>query len=398
MKNNRKLKQFVYVLGVLFLWGAISVSIVLQNKSYLDLDEIGFVNTGNLLFKTFFVERDFDSDVWSNVYNNYGTSNPRVGLYILGGMNSLIDVIAYHFSLEKGVAIVIFRCVNSLFASFGVFFIYLFLRKLSGAKVALVAVLLLLINPVFRSITDALTPDIHMFCFLSLSLYLMYDFCESIKKNVHSYSKLVMLSLSMGLAISTRIYGVYICFVFFLIWFENFKRQFLKRNFLDLFLCCSIMFLVFYLSNPFLYNNFLLGVREMTTLHISRLSSHEIVFHFSQSEFLFTYPYLLFRAEPFSIDLINKQTTIGLSDYRFFVLVYIVVLKGIVMCIRRKKYLPIYLFICSHLWIYYPLLALRLQVLTPKTFLVPALSVIFLFSLGCFSMKTAFSIPSEKEQ
>lgn len=341
-------------------------------------DEIGFVETGRILFRTFFIERDFFSDVWLKSYNNYGVHNPRVGLFILGGMDILASTF---FSSDKTI---ILRFLNAIFSALGVLFVFIFTEKLWSRKAACVALALLLLNPIFSTVAISLTPDIHMFFFVAVSLVLLVSFDN---RTVFSKRHL-LLSVCIGLAISCRLYAFCIYLTFCLMLFKKGNNVSCSRS-LSLFYTTFIAGCVFFISNPVLYSNFFTGIELMTIGHVESLTADPIIGQFSRIRYLFVYPYILLRYMPFDVCTEIAGTTITTLNYLSVFIVYWFVFKGIKVCCYFRRYLPVLFFLSAHVFIAYPLIVLGPDRLNPKIFLLSGLSVICLVA-GSFSKTQKF--------
>lgn len=367
----------------MFLFSFCSIVLNLVNKNTSDFvhDEHGFVVAGSLLFNEFFIERDYSSDVWQQDLDNYGVHNPRVGLYILGGLNQFTNLLYSKFYFENDNKIFLLRCFVSVFAAGSVLLIFLFFLKSEGKKTAFIAVFLLLVNPIFRSIQSALTTDIYMFFFFALSLFCLLIIDEFCQKRQWSFKWFLLFALAAGLAVSCKIYAVCIYFTLCLVLLKNFSRDMWQKNILSFLLVSFGILAVFVISNPLLYTDFFNGMYALTKGHVE-VSEYPVILNVLELRHMFLSPYLLFRWNAFDIAGISNQEPMIFVDYVVIAFIYVFVIRGMFVCCMRKRYLPVFLFVVSKLWIAYPIMALGYYWIIPKMFMITTVAIIYMVSVS----------------
>lgn len=387
MKISKKDKLYLCVLLFIIIWTSIFIKICLHDRTMLWVDEPGFRNHGVVLFRTLFFERDLGADAWFDEFYNYGYRNPRVGLYIIGGVDIFLDIFVRLSIISNSSKILFLRMASAVFAALSLGCLFYLLEKISGIGVAMVGTVLLFVNPIFRSIDSIVTNDIHMYFFSALSLIALYFFEMLHRRKMFSYLWLLIFAITLGVAVSTKLYAVYVYFAFCLILFKEYKKYSLKRN-LGIFLFVSFLVLfIFVLSNPFLYHDTLNGIIKMTTGHVV-LPGEELFFSPVNLQYCFTYPYLLFRLTEFKIVGIFYQSGISTSDYYQICIVLGLVARGIYDCIVDKKYLPVFLFCTSFLWLVYPVCMRGADWITPKVFTIMVFPIVHLVSVAIVSLYT----------
>lgn len=378
MKN----RNIFCVLLLFSVWAYMALNVYLNNLTEYVVDERGFVHYGRMFFNLFFLDMDFFSDTWLKSLNCFGANNPKAGLFILGAIAEFWGFVATNINFENINEIMAQRYINAVFSASIVLFSFVFVALFAKGLPRIAVVALLMINPIFRGVSLALLPEVHMLFFIMLSLVILGEIGGDLGNT--SYAKLFLLSLFMGLSVSSRLYGFCIYLTFLLVCISAFRKDiFLKFVFVSVFFG-----LVFYITNPSLYGSVFPGLEAMTVTHINVLGYKPLTFKFLELKYLFTYPYLIFRQDAFSIASMHSYNN-AIAGYEYLLVVagYFLAVRGLFYCISSKKYLPVFWFLSSHLWLVYPFLVLGSAALGPKTLLLPAMSVIFLSSFA-FIKKT----------
>lgn len=376
--NGRGILKCILMFGV--LWGCFCIGIYKTGSGVLVSDELGFVSTGRVLFDAFFIDGDWKGKIWFETFGGYGANNPRLGVFVLGAIHyclSLfydvaVDVDLLSAAFEK--IIPPFRICYSVFSALSVVGIYFLIKKMVNKKTAAVACILFLINPIFLSVYDALVPDTLLLFFAVLSLICFLYFQK--KQN---YFWLILSSVLVGICISIRMYGFSVYLVFLMMLCFYFSKKSLKYFLFGTLIVAGIIICL----NPLLHADFFYGLKMLTSGHVDQLTGADKILKISELKLLFTYPYVLFSGEKFSLFAIDEQP-LNVSFW-YLLATYVLVVRGIFVSFKQKYFLLIFLFLASHLWMIYPVLVLGNSVLIPKSFLLPALSVVLLVAVGLSS-------------
>lgn len=375
MKRKNISSFFVW----LFVFLCICTAVFLQNQKEYSYDEHAFVNKGYLFFKTFFLERDFFGEIWLQSMSCFGSGNPKAGMMILGAVYHICSVIGSVLGIDLIANLLTMRYINAVFPAFSVLFMFLFTSLCVRGRLKYIVIALLLINPVFRVVALSLTPDNHMLFFAMASLLVLGKVYESMEDV--SFKILFLFSVLVGLSVSCRLYGFCVYLMFLFVCVACFRKNLsLKLIYRFLFVSFFSGF-VFFITNPSFYGNFLFGFREMTIGHMQYLGTDWFNLKFYSLKYLFTYPYLIFSFNSFDIGPL-PEAIMCKSDFIFMGIGYCLAVKGLLYCIFSKKYLPIFWFLASHLWVMYPFLVLGGAILSVKTLVLPMTSVVLLSSLA----------------
>lgn len=372
----------IFCVGLFFsVWTYICLAAYMSNSVEYVLDERAFVINGRAFFYAFFVEGDWFGDLWMESRSCYGVNHPKAGLFILGGISRLWDLFNTHININFIDGIIVQRFINSIFSALSVVFAFLFVGLFSKGISKFVVIFLFLINPIFRAVQDSLLPEIHMLFFVMLTLLLLAHMLKDLP--ACSYLRLFALSVLIGLSVSSRIYGFSVYLTFFLVWLSNLKQADRRNMFFKFLFVSFCSGFVFFATNPSLYKGLFFGLKEMTSYHINALGFEPLGFKFTELRHLFSYPYVLFKVNTFCTGAIYaNQDFLGTVDYIFIVLCYFLAVKGLLNCIFTEKYLPVFWFAASHLWLVYPLIVLGYDVIGPKHFLLPMSSILFLVAFS----------------
>lgn len=233
-------------------------------------DEIGFAHVGAKLLSAGIFQGNFSGSLWWEDDGQCGSSNPRVGVYILGALHRLAAN-RLPGGRNEQTYIAYMRLFMALLSVACVYVFFRFTVQVLPVRWALLAVLLLLINPVFRWVNVSVITDSPMLLFSLLAM------CYAVK--IPSNSTItkrrtrywVLTGLFIGLAVSSKLYALSLgaALAYLAFWQISVKGWRQARYAL---LAAGTVVLVFFATNPLLWWDPLYGLNRMTVGHMASLT------------------------------------------------------------------------------------------------------------------------------
>jgi hypothetical protein len=288
---------------LLFLAFAIFLHGAHSTQNY-HVDEGNWISVGNISFEHFFVERDFRHSDWKKNFNTWGAFQPQIGKYIIGGFlhaRGFGDATHYFFDFahpldwnrEQGnvPGWEIVRAGRFPVAALGAglcVLLFMLAWRVGGALLCgAIAFFLALGNPLIASLSKVCLIDVPAQFFLVLTVVAVLGFLratggEKRRGVVQTILWALAIGLSAGCAIGVKLNNL-LLFPFIILLFayvmanragvsvdereeprERRKRQ--RILLIVLGAVILITLLVFYASNPFLYDDPIGGMRHMFRL------------------------------------------------------------------------------------------------------------------------------------
>ena len=314
---------------------------------------------------------DFSNPAWRQRMNNYGSTNPKIGLYILGAMSLVLDSIEN--PLTKNLMM---RLLMAFFSSVTVLLLFCLADSLGTLYSGWIALGLILINPVFRSVQCALLPEIPMLLFAMSALVCLQYASKSIILANKAWRGALGFGVFAGLSVGCKLYAFALFPLFLAIIVLRFSHYRWKAIALY-FIPCFVSFGIFTLSNPILFQNFWPGIREMTTEHLAIWAGEPFSWHKESLAFIFSYPFDLFHLKRYQLS--GDLPVPEIVKVLFFT--YLVFLWGTIKAISKKNFIAVFWMLCSFAMVGYVVLTMHRPWIIPKVFLLPTTSVILLISL-----------------
>nr|BDD44355.1 hypothetical protein 7 [bacterium] len=376
-KTNRTTNIFYYLLFFCVTWLYLIGYAYTQKEVCLIGDESNFFSIADILFNEL-LKGNLFGEIWTRSYDAYGSYNPKVGMFLTIIVMKVADFLNSLLFLNKE-PIILYRMINSIFSALTIVSLFWFIKNITGNLYGLFAAVLLLCNPIFMSISVSLLPEVPMLFFSTISLCLISNIDK--KDFFITWKEIILTGFFMGLAVSSKIYAFCIYLVLFCIFIQklsNIKKIIIFKNFLF----TSIVFIfTFYITNPSLYLSPIKNILLMGPIHLKYLIASSPPIPENAMLNVFTYPFLLFRDNPFNVHPICQQDPILWYMQGEMFLVYFCVLFGCFFCLRIKKYLPCFFVGCSFLWSMIPFCFLDGTMVIPKGMLFPAISIITMVSV-----------------
>lgn len=263
-------RRLLESLGVFVIAAALLVPFVGSWPEWIGGDELGFVESGKTLSSAYvegWSRRDFSDPVWKAPLNNYGCYNPRVGLFLLGALGHATA------GMEEGPRVRTLRSVAALCSAVCVALLFSIVRTTYSTSSGVVASVLLMLHPAFRSMSSALLPDVPMTLFALAALLCATAFLAEdkggkrlVRPTGWTHGLVVGFGLFAGLAISCKLYAVALLAVVpLLVWRARHHPWAHAPSFAG---AAALALAVFYVSNPLLYAHPLEGILTMTSGHM----------------------------------------------------------------------------------------------------------------------------------
>ncbi|MBU1862885.1 MAG: phospholipid carrier-dependent glycosyltransferase [Candidatus Omnitrophica bacterium] len=340
----------------------------------LEGDELGFYQAGTFLFRVFFIEQDFSSNVWGKIFGNYGSCNPRVGLYIIG----FFDLLASYFNsfVNAVPKIVILRLLMATLSAGSVISLFILVRMTASLHSGIIAVALLLTNPIFRGFQCSILPDVPMFFFSLLSLIAFMHVEKNLKQHVFSWKWFFLSGICMGLAISSKLYAASLGACFFVIIVQNRNHASFKKVLLGLLLVFGSSSAIFILSNPLLYTNIFQGIRILTTEHIATHNPNRLL-NLQILKEIVTFPFVLFKRQPF---IWSRNVYYETKEFSLIAIGYIIFGMSLIKTRFKRDYLMLLWIASSISLIAFVMIFMPSGWLVFKLFILPVIGIIWLIS------------------
>ena len=350
-----------------------------RRQQDLVLDEPGYLQHGIPLARAFWhglVARDFSDPIWKKMLDNYGTPSPKVGVLFFGVASIALNIDP---DLHDTSAVPALRLLIAAISAACVALIFMLGRCSASNVTGGVAAVLLLANPIFRSIQTAVLADALLALFVLLALWSLQHLDANLRQQRGAWRWFVAFGAFAGLAVSTKLYGfaVYLVFVFVVArhaWLKSRGRALLAATALLVFALGAAIFVG---TNPTLYDyhDFWPALRTITAGHLHSQRGVPNVLQVDAFPHLLTYPFIVFRGAAF--DLHNLYASASAADFPAIVAGYVICLLGIVSAARKKSYLPVVWFVAAFLVVGYVVMTLGTNWIVAKVFLFPALAVVW---------------------
>ena len=172
----------------------------------------------------------------------------------------LIDTISFIFFkilssiIDLKYLVEIKHSINFIYASIGIYGLYLVNKKIFNKEIAIVSCLLTLINPFFFGHMGINPKDPILFTFLIWTIFYFIKYLENI--NLKRFKYLILLSVFIGLGSNTRITFLSLLFplILFGIYYVWINTKSLRIIFTDLFTVSLITFLLIIIIWPHFHN------------------------------------------------------------------------------------------------------------------------------------------------
>ena len=322
-KTKKTALQAIIVFIVSFLF--IAVPIVCFNDIYFYCsDESLFLQQGRDSFHVIFVERDSNRDFWMDEYSR---RNPRLALYIFGGLDVLAKNI--HNIFHDVETLIILKLLLSAIAAGCTAAFYLLLKTTLSQRAGIIASVFFLVNPFFKLIRSAVLLELLMLFFILWALLAIAFMEIKLKKGVPPWKTLSVFGVLAGLAISCKLYAFPLYPTFLFVLFS--QRTRFKCN--DSVKMLSwVLFLsigVFIISNPILYHNFFTGMKDMTTGHLANKSGSVGLWNFSGAKYILIYPFILYRRMNFNMNREVMLLYLYATDFITVFVGYVLLIGGL---------------------------------------------------------------------
>ena len=144
--------------------------------------------------------------------------------------------------------------INFIYASIGIYGLYLVNKKIFNKEIAITSCLLTLLNPFFFGHMGINPKDPVLFTFLIWTIFYLIKYLENI--NLKRFKYLILLSIMIGLGSNTRITFLSLLFplIVFGIYYVWINTKSLKIIFTDLFTISIITFLLIIIIWPHFHN------------------------------------------------------------------------------------------------------------------------------------------------
>jgi len=246
------------------LWGTIQN--LPEGVHPLSGDERDFVEIGTELLPVYgrclmLDPSAWTDPVWGEKFNNYGSPNPRIGVFILGAAALVIDRTlgpeSRAYSLRVFMAL-----VSACTAVVVVWIASQSASPLAGGY----ALLLMMLHPIIRMSRVLVVPETPMLLFALLALAFLVAGLGRGNAVVRP-TLLVLAGLLAGVAVGTKLYGVALLPAFLVLCLLR-GRKLGRRGWAFVGLGLLLGVVVFFISNPLLIQSPALCIRAMTIGHL----------------------------------------------------------------------------------------------------------------------------------
>ncbi len=293
-------KDFIVVALLLFIASNIAFLRDLPSMDFFHRDEANWIRVSIFSFNTFFIERNYQDDGWSNSFRTFGFQNPQVGKFIIGGSLYLHNyrdfegVIAWNpdedleWHVDQGVVppaeerfaarLPVILLASGTVSLVGVLTMivlsYLLRSRMLLFLGGIVAATFFATHPLIWNHGHQAMLDVPAIFFSTLAIFFITVTILRCPKGLSKRSLFLGFAgaLSTGLAISTKMnalltWGVILLVLLIgLIGSWVFKMQQGKRNnyfVIQLLFQLVIPPAIFFGSNPFLYNDSIANLKRM---------------------------------------------------------------------------------------------------------------------------------------
>ncbi len=207
---------------------------------------------------------DFSGPIWWEDPSFWGSSNPRVGVYLFG----LAFLAAYDERHPERLE----SRVRFLAAAIALLTVYVFFRTLAvmiGVGPAYVGAVVFALHPVFRWVHVSVINDVLMLLFSLLTVFFAVRVMAEPDDETRSTRWWLWTAVCAGLAVATRLFAlglVVACGYLVLRQLRQTGRRALGYGLAMI----AIVLLIFFATNPLLWWDPLFGLRQMSTGHVSR--------------------------------------------------------------------------------------------------------------------------------
>jgi dolichyl-phosphate-mannose--protein O-mannosyl transferase len=302
MTQRQKILLYVSLPVVLFF---VALLIFFRGSLSMEnyhVDEGNWISVGNIYFSHFFVERDFRHSDWQKGFNTWGAYQPQIAKYIIGAflhLRGFGEERDYFFDFSHSIdwnreqgnvppweIIWAARFPIALLGAGLCILLFPFAARLAGTiTCGVIAFLLAIGNPLIRSLSEICLIDIPAEFFFVLTLLALLSFFGT-KKWQSSIPQAILWSFAIGVsagcAIGTKLSNLLIL-AFIALFFaymisqiraestaseEDMANKLKNRKILLIVLCAILLIttLVFYASNPFLYEDPIGGMHHLYRL------------------------------------------------------------------------------------------------------------------------------------
>ncbi len=302
-----KYGDYYIAASIVFIFSFLALLINLPSQKFFRRDEVNWSRVSIYSFRTFFIERDFTDSGWGEPFNTFGYYNPQVGKYIIGSSMWLHEFRSFNgvatwevdksrewhidqgivpspeelFAarlpitlLASGVAVLLFILGSLLTASFS--------RKLS-ISMGLLTAFMFFLHPIAWQSGHRAMLDLPALFFTTFA---MTNFLLSSRYFIRGLAVRGVVwglgtSFMVGLGIATKlnallvwgvIFSCTICLTSYFFYRKNYT--FAKLALVLLAAHILIPFVIFVVTNPFLYQDTFQGINRMLELNVM-VSSHK---------------------------------------------------------------------------------------------------------------------------
>gem|GEM_PF-3275633 len=210
---------------------------------------------------------NFSGPLWWEDPSYWGSSNPRVGVYLFG--------LAFWAAYDERHPERLEPRVRLLAAVIALLTVYVFFRTLAlmvGAGPAYLGAVVLALHPVFRWVHVSVINDVLMMLFCLLTVYFAAQVMAFKDDDNRSTPYWLWTAVFAGLAVATRLFAlglVAVCGYLVVCQFRKTRWRALGYGLVTI----AVVLLIVFATNPLLWWDPLFGLRQMSTGHISR---HEV--------------------------------------------------------------------------------------------------------------------------
>jgi hypothetical protein len=362
----------------------------LQPVPSLTGDEPGHLRCAITFTRLFFVERDFDSELWADPMMNYGRFEPRMTHYTLGGLffgtmraggpllrirgdcggnlHSPCGQRAHHQLHKAAVGLLAAACVVMLFC-------------LAGAEVGpiggLAAAALLLLHPLFRLVAASLVREVPILLYSLLTFLLLQPVLRALPERL-PVLRCALVGLAAGTAVSCGLYAFPVYPAVAVALLARGWRSPLRSGAAFL-IAVGVGVAVFFATNPLLWHDLQGGLHSLTSGHLEADAGSATIRQWQLLPWLATYPFLVFRSEPF--DLWNNLPQLGGPALWTVGLGWALGLWALTGLRRGRGVLPAAWLLASAALTGFVVIARPAEFLSAKLFVLPAAALVWLVGL-----------------
>jgi hypothetical protein len=292
-----KRKRLTFCLEVVFILAMIVGGLkVLENRKFgplIDADEVAWI-FGGYYFNLYFLHFDLFHEDW-NDYEAF--DHPPLGKYIVGGslylkgytIDSLepkrfwnkipINKFPIYFELVKHkipdptIVVPFTRSVIFVFALSSLILIYLFVRVWYGVIPAVVSTSLIMINPIFNSISIWILAEPVLLFFFTAFILLCALYLKT-QKSIY----LVFAFIGSSLAFLTKLNGILLVFMLILFFLMKNKFSIPKKDWRFVMIGLVTFLLISVLLNPVFLNTGIKAIWRMIEVRLAAFRQYQEIF------------------------------------------------------------------------------------------------------------------------